>query len=192
MPCRDRAESYTQRLVRVLGGLHPRDPRGAAHGLCTRITGLEYDAADVEEAADAVKAIAFAVVALDLEAERGTDALCGWLLAPEHTSLPLRTPEGIGALTRVYFAQQRYLRGRIRSGSVVPGGMRNPETFERMKELADAGVPHRAFVELCATLLVPIEAGALIAYNDNGQKRRRARCSTGSSVAAKPGLRRAH
>jgi hypothetical protein len=192
MPCHNPAESYTQRLLRVLGGLHPRDPRGAARGLCTSIADLEYDAADIEAAADAVKALAFAVVALDLEPERGTDALCGWLCAPEHTSLPLRTPEGIGALARVYFAQQRYLRGRIRSGSVVPGGMRNPGAFERMRELADAGVPHRVFVGLCATLLVPIEAGALIAYNDNGQKRRRARCSTNTARAAKPGLRRAH
>jgi hypothetical protein len=70
--------------------------------------------------------------------------------------------------------------------------MRNPGAFERMRELADAGVPHRVFVGLCATLLVPIEAGALIAYNDNGQKRRRARCSTNTARAAKPGLRRAH
>jgi len=55
-------------------------------------------------------------------------------------------------------------------GCRASAGVRNPEAFERMKELADAGVPHRVFVGLCATLLVPIEAGALIAYNDNGQK----------------------
>jgi hypothetical protein len=191
MPCRDHAESYTQRLVRVLGGLHPRDPRGAVHGLCTRITGLEYDATDIAAAADAIKAIAFAVVALDLEAERGTDALSGWLLAPEHTSLPLRTPEGIGALSRLYRRELRYLRGRVRSGSVVRGGMRNPEALERMKELADAGAVHRAFVECCASLLMPTEAGALVAYNDNGRKRRGGRCSRGEAPATKPGLRRA-
>jgi hypothetical protein len=66
--------------------------------------------------------------------------------------------------------------------------MRNPEAFERMRELADAGIAHRAFVELCASLLVPTEPGALIAYNDNGQKRRRVPRATTS----KPGLRRAH
>lgn len=189
MPCRDRAESYTQRLLRVLGGLHPRDARSAVHGLCTRITGLEYDAGDIEAAADAVQAIAFAVVALDLDAQRADNALAGWLLAPEHTSLPLRTPEGIGALVRLYRRELRALRGRVRAGAVVRGGMRNREVLERMTELAEAGAVHRAFVELCASLLMPTEPGALVAYNDNGQQRRRARRR--AADPARPGLRRA-
>lgn len=157
--------TFTAKLLRALGGMRKDSPQPIPSGVDGML--VRYDPEDIGEAVEAVKAIAFAIQALDFDEGRELDAVAGWLLAPEHGSAAFKTHEAIGSLARLYLAESARMRARVRRGSFFRGGMRCREAHDRLAELAGAGAAGGLLVWLTARLMS--ENSKSIAGNDNGR-----------------------